>query len=58
MAHDHDHSHAGTYYVDQLCTIAACGLLGLAPLLHGQQLRAAYVLTGSLRRAGSRRADG
>jgi DUF1980 C-terminal domain len=24
----HDHSHAGTYYVDQLCTIASCGALG------------------------------
>lgn len=30
MAHDHhhDHSHAGTYYMDQLCTIASCGALG------------------------------
>lgn len=30
MAHDHahDHSHGDGYYLDQLCTIAACGLIG------------------------------
>ncbi len=30
MAHDHahDHSRDGTYYIDQLCTIASCGALG------------------------------
>mgnify|MGYP001475997903 FL=1 len=33
MAHDHDHHHGGTYYVDQLCTIATCGALGIVAIL-------------------------
>lgn len=28
MAHSHDHSHDSNYYLDQICTIASCGLLG------------------------------
>src|SRR5437764_14638135 len=31
--HDHDHHHGGTYYLDQLCTVAACGLLGAVAVL-------------------------
>src|SRR5262245_60008695 len=33
MAHDHDHHHGNTYYLDQLCTIGACGALGLVAIL-------------------------
>src|SRR5436305_14586160 len=35
MAHTHDHDHhlGGTYYLDQLCTVAACGLLGAVAIL-------------------------
>jgi hypothetical protein len=28
MSHDHHHHHGNSYYLDQLCTIAACGALG------------------------------
>src|SRR5882724_10885619 len=28
MAHEHEHHHGESYYLDQLCTVAACGLLG------------------------------
>lgn len=28
MGHDHDHSATEGYFLDQICTIAACGLLG------------------------------
>jgi len=33
MAHDHDHHHGSSYYLDQLCTIAACGALGVIAIL-------------------------
>jgi hypothetical protein len=33
MAHDHAHPHDNTYYLDQLCTIAACGALGGVAIL-------------------------
>lgn len=33
MAHAHEHRHNSTYYVDQLCTIAACGALGVVSIL-------------------------
>jgi uncharacterized repeat protein (TIGR03943 family) len=33
MAHAHDHHHGGNYYLDQLCTIAACGALGGVSIL-------------------------
>jgi hypothetical protein len=33
MAHDHVHAHDNTYYLDQLCTIAACGALGGVAIL-------------------------
>jgi uncharacterized repeat protein (TIGR03943 family) len=45
MAHDHDHSHDGTYYVDQLCTIAACGALGGVAITMYLDGRLAYILT-------------
>jgi hypothetical protein len=33
MAHDHHHHGGSTYYLDQLCTIAACGALGGVSIL-------------------------
>jgi uncharacterized repeat protein (TIGR03943 family) len=33
MAHDHDHHHGGSYYLDQICTIGACGALGIIAVL-------------------------
>jgi len=33
MAHEHHHHHGESYYLDQLCTIGACGLLGGITLL-------------------------
>ena len=33
MAHAHEHPHDNTYYLDQLCTIGACGALGLVAIL-------------------------
>src|SRR5262245_39345549 len=33
MAHDHAHHRDSTYYLDPLCTIAACGALGLVAIL-------------------------
>ena len=27
MGHDHDHSHSENYFLDQVCTVAVCGLL-------------------------------
>jgi hypothetical protein len=34
MAHTHDHSHdQSTYYMEQLCTLAVCGLLGVVAVL-------------------------
>jgi hypothetical protein len=33
MAHDHAHHHDNTYYLDQLCTIAACGAVGGVAIL-------------------------
>lgn len=33
MAHDHEHQHGSTYFVDQLCTIATCGALGAVAIL-------------------------
>jgi uncharacterized repeat protein (TIGR03943 family) len=45
MAHDHDHSHGSTYYLDQLCTIAACGALGGVCLMMYLDGRLRYILT-------------
>jgi len=34
MSHSHEHSHDhSTYYMEQLCTIAVCGLLGIVAVL-------------------------
>ena len=47
MAHDHghDHSHGSTYYLDQLCTIAACGALGGVSIRMFFDGRLQYILT-------------
>src|SRR5262245_38358964 len=52
MAHDHghDHHHGGSYYLDQLCTIGACGALGIIAVLMASlkdgtgNLRLSYIL--------------
>lgn len=50
MAHAHEHRHNSTYYVDQLCTIAACGALGVVSILMfrssgpSQQPKLSYIL--------------
>jgi hypothetical protein len=52
MAHDHghDHHHGGSYYLDQLCTIGACGALGVIAVLMASlkdgsgNLRLSYIL--------------
>jgi uncharacterized repeat protein (TIGR03943 family) len=33
MAHDHEHPKNATYFLDQLCTVATCGLLGMIAIL-------------------------
>jgi uncharacterized repeat protein (TIGR03943 family) len=33
MAHDHEHPHNSTYFLDQLCTIATCGMIGMISIL-------------------------
>src|SRR5439155_6670527 len=33
MAHAHEHPHDSTYYLDQLCTIAFCGAIGVVAVL-------------------------
>jgi hypothetical protein len=49
MAHDHHH-HGSSYYLDQLCTIAACGALGVIAVLMSSirdgagNLRLSYIL--------------
>src|SRR5439155_23483956 len=49
-AHDHDHHHGGSYYLDQICTIGACGALGVIAVLMSSltdgagQLRLSYIL--------------
>ncbi|HTK77133.1 MAG TPA: hypothetical protein VL371_17840 [Gemmataceae bacterium] len=49
-AHDHDHHHGGSYYLDQLCTIGACGALGIIAVLMSSlkdsagNLRLSYIL--------------
>jgi uncharacterized repeat protein (TIGR03943 family) len=45
MAHDHDHSQGSAYYLDQLCTIAACGALGGVCLMMFLDGRLRYILT-------------
>jgi hypothetical protein len=45
MAHDHVHPHNSTYYLDQLCTIAACGALGGVAIMMYLDGRLAYILT-------------
>jgi uncharacterized repeat protein (TIGR03943 family) len=47
MAHDHahDHSQGSTYYLDQLCTIAACGGLGGVAVMMYLDGRLGYILT-------------
>src|SRR5439155_15770777 len=49
-AHDHDHHHGGSYYLDQICTIGACGALGIVAVLLSSlkddagNLRLSYIL--------------
>jgi uncharacterized repeat protein (TIGR03943 family) len=43
--HEHNHSHGNTYYVDQLCTIGACGLMGGVCLMMYLDGRLKYILT-------------
>jgi hypothetical protein len=47
MGHDHghDHSHGSNYYLDQLCTIAACGALGGVSIMMYFDGRLKYILT-------------
>src|SRR6476646_7296851 len=33
MAHAHDHHGGSTYFLDQVCTVAACGALGAVSIL-------------------------
>jgi hypothetical protein len=45
MAHDHDHHHGNTYYLDQLCTIASCGALGGVAVMMYATNRLGLILT-------------
>jgi DUF1980 C-terminal domain len=50
MAQAHAHSHseaAGNYFLDQLCTIAACGALGTVAILMFESQRIGDVLTST-----------
>jgi uncharacterized repeat protein (TIGR03943 family) len=45
MGHTHEHAPGSTYYLDQLCTIAACGGLGGVSIMMYFDGRLQYILT-------------
>jgi len=45
MSHTHTHAHGSTYYLDQLCTIFACGALGGVAIMMYADGRLGFILT-------------